>query len=103
MLVDVEVLNIFKYTDKKTNVDKCALEYRLLAEESKANTLKFKGYSRLTIFLDSADLFDKFDIKLIGKHLVFNLVETQNIQNPMRKSIALKSIKNEKNEDLYLL
>ena len=103
MLVDVEILNILKYTDKKTGEDKCALSYRLLNEESKANTPKFKGYSNLTIFMKNTDLFDKFESKYFGKHLVLELVETQNVQDPMKKTIVLKSIKNEKNEDLYLL
>ena len=103
MLVDVEILNIFCYVDKKTNEKKCAIGYRILNEDSKADTPKFKGYSNLTIFLDDTKLFEEFDNRYFGKHLVLELNEVSRPDDPVRRTVTLVKIKIEKNEDLYIL
>ena len=104
MIIDVEVLNILKYEDKK-NPGKycCRLSYRLLDTKSIANTGKFKGYSECSLFIDGFELFDKFDHKYCGTHLKFELEEKAYTNNPFKKYCVLKAIKSEDGKDLYTL
>lgn len=104
MIIDVEVLNILKYEDKK-NPGKfnCRISYRLLDTKSIADTAKFKGYSDCAFFIDGFELFDKFESKYFGTHLKLEVEEKSYASDPFKKYCVLKAIKTEDGKDLYTL
>lgn len=104
MLIDVEVLSLIKYEDKdNTGQYKTRISYRLLDPKSISNTANLRGYSDLAYFLDGTELFDKFDIRYFGTSLKFEIEEKSYANNPFKKFVSLKSIKDSNGKDLYIL
>lgn len=104
MEIDVEVLNVLKYEDKNEKGKyKTRISYRLLDPEKISKTDKFKGYAELSIYLDGTEVFDKFDTKYCGTQLKFKLIEESYPNNPMRKYVKLKEIKNANNQSICVL
>ena len=104
MIIDVEVFSILRYEDKKNpGTYKCRLSYRLLDTKSIANTANLKGYSELAFFLDNTKLFDEFDPKFCGKALKFEIEERPYANNPFKKYVCLKAIKDSDGKDIYIL
>lgn len=60
----IVINNVLKYSDKKTNEQKCRIGYSFLEEKFKSNSTRLKGYTENSIFGD-VSLFDKIPIELI--------------------------------------
>lgn len=87
------ILNVLKYTDKKTNKDKLRIGYILSDENSFQNTDKFKGYSELSYFCDDLELFQKIDKSFILNNCIFTFDEVSYPSNPLRKYLKLIDIR----------
>lgn len=104
MEIDVEVLNVLKYEDKKTKGQmKTRVSYRLLDPSKMSNSDKFIGYSELSLYLDGTKLFDNFDKSYCGTALKFVLEEKTYDNNPMRKYVTLKELKSQNGKSICVL
>lgn len=93
MKIQVELLSVLAYTDKKTNEPKTRLGYRCLEPKYKQNTEKLKGFSELSIYLDNHDLFNKLTADMFGVQAELEFEEKPTISNPLKNVLTLKTIR----------
>ena len=93
MKFQVELLSCLAYIDKKTNEPKTRLGYRCLEPKYRQNTKNMKGYSELSVYLDSHNLFDKLTPDMFGLQSELEFKEEPNPTNPTKKILTLINIK----------
>lgn len=93
MKIQVELLSVLAYTDKKTNEPKTRLAYRCLEPRYKQNSKNLKGFSELSIYLDTHDVFNKLTVDMFGVQAELEFEEKPTISNPLKNLLTLKTIK----------
>ena len=93
MKIQVELLSVLAYTDKKTNEPKTRLAYRCLGSKYNQYAKNKKGFSELSIYLDTHDLFNKLSSDMFGVQAELEFEEKPSVSNPLKNLLTLKTIK----------
>lgn len=93
MKLQVELLNAIAYFDKETKEPKTRLSYRCLNFKHRQSTEKMKGFSELSVYLDSHDLFNKLSVESFGVQAELIFTEQSNPSNPLKNILKLESVK----------
>lgn len=88
----VIIQNVLKYEDKQTKKMKTRLGYFLNTEEAYQNSDKFKGIAELSYFGNDTQIFDKLELKHMGKAATLVFSKEASKSNPLRDSLILKKI-----------
>lgn len=92
MRLNVVILNVMKYQDKKTNKDKIRIGYFCNGQDAIEIGNKFKGVSELSIYSDDITWFDKITKDMILNSVVMEFEEKRYPNNPLKSYLTLKNI-----------
>lgn len=92
--LQITIVSLLKYNDKKTNADKIRIGYLNQTKGSLMNTNKQKGYPELSVYVNYSDnLWNGIDVKDIFQPAIFVFEEIPSTYDPMRIMNVLKEIK----------
>lgn len=92
MKYQVELISCLTYKDKDGEIS-TRLGYRLLGNDYLQENDKFKGYAEMSYFCKGIELFNKLTKNCFGVQAELTTEERPSKTNPLRKVVALKSIK----------
>ena len=89
--MEVELLNIIKYTTKDGR-NRCILRFRPLTKDCIQSTDKFKGLSIIETYYNGFDIFDKIPSDLFGVRSTIVLKRTINSNNPLKQQMQVVKV-----------
>ena len=89
--MDVELLNIVKYTTKD-NRNRCILRFRPITDDCVQSNDKFKGLSVIETYYDGFDVFDKIPKELFGVKSTIVLKRSINSNNPLKQQLKVVKV-----------
>lgn len=93
MKIQAELLSVLAYLDKNSKQPKTRLAYRCLDSKYRQNTDKLKGFSDLSVYLDTHQLFKELKPEHFGVQAELEMIEVPAENNPFRKTLKLKTIR----------
>lgn len=92
MKLNVVILNVMKYKDKKTNKEKVRIGYFCNGQDSIELTDKFKGVSELSIYTEDTNWFEIISKDMILHTCIMEFEEKRYPNNPLKTYMNLKTI-----------
>lgn len=89
--MDVELLNIIKYTTKD-NRNRCILKFRPISDNCVSISDKFKGVSIIETYFNGHDVFDKIPNNYFGSNVEMTLQQVTDNSNPLKQKTIVSKI-----------
>lgn len=91
MEVDIMILNVLDYTDKKTGELKSRMSFIFADKEYFQDTEKFLGFGEVSLFYNKS-IRNKIPKSAIGKSLKAKIQTRGSFRNPMKSYSNIESI-----------
>lgn len=93
MKLNVVILNVMKFKDKKTNKEKVRIGYFFNGQDSIELGNNFKGVAELSYYTDDLSWFDIISKDMILTSCIMEFEEKRYPNNPLKTYMVLKDIK----------
>ena len=95
MKVQVMLLNVLAYEKDEKKGTRLGLIF--CEKDSVQDTVKFKGFTEVSLFYDGHEVFEKIPTDFIGRPVTAYITEKSNARNPFKKTQIISSLEYENN------